>query len=593
MPRKALFAVLFLSLATAAYADCPDHGRGDCHDHSARWERSDDGGGQGRLIQPPTPTLSVTASQFTQMLLGSGSNGRALLALSTEGAGGPAPLPCGVAVYHYGYSSVDGRGRPATATGALMLPTGSKATCSGARPLLEYAHGTNLDRSYDIAALNDPANPAFSESALIAAMYAAHGYIVVAPNYVGYDTSDVHYHPYLVKAQQSRDMIDALHAARIALHRLDDVDGAPGPEGLDARAFPNHQLFLTGYSQGGYVAMATEQAMQRRGIHVTAASPGSGPYALAALVDYIFLGHPDLGAPSLGSLLLEGYQHSYGNVWTSPSQVFANGLYTPLPYATAAAAASSPLAANPPMFDALAPSLADITVMPSDAAPSADATLQAMFPATVLPAGATYTTPDAAVISQPVWTGLFDTTGAASPYAPHNAYGSAFLPLWASSFSPSGTQDLITRSYRADYLADALLNPDGLFERGDSGMPSRSATNGLRKDLAANDLRGYVPHAPTMLCGGSADPIVYYPLDTAVMQSEWGTPTPNRFSLDVDPQSAAGSSGPSAPFQALQQSFQAWKASTAAVSPLAELEGYHGAVGEYCALAAREFFAQF
>ena len=32
---------------------------------------------------------------------------------------------------------------------------------------------------------------------MIAAMYAAQGFIVVAPNYAGYDISTLGYHPYL------------------------------------------------------------------------------------------------------------------------------------------------------------------------------------------------------------------------------------------------------------------------------------------------------------------------------------------------------------------------------------------------------------
>ena len=55
------------------------------------------------------------------------------------------------------------------------------------------------------------------EGLLLAAVFAASGYIVVAPNYVGYDISTLGYHPYLDAVQQSDDMIDALKAARSAL----------------------------------------------------------------------------------------------------------------------------------------------------------------------------------------------------------------------------------------------------------------------------------------------------------------------------------------------------------------------------------------
>ncbi len=535
---------------------------------------------EGSLLQTPTQSLSVSASQFTASLVGQGSTGLALLGLSTGDPTGNTPLSCGVAVYHYSYQTVDGQGQPATATGALMLPTGTSASCSGSRPLLEYAHGTNLNRSYDLAALNDTSNPAYGESALIASMYAAQGYIVIAPNYVGYDSSSASYHPYLVKAQQADDMIDALQAGRQAL------------SGLGASVSPNGKFFLTGYSQGGYVALATEQAMQQRGIAVTAASPGSGPYALAALVDYIFLGHPDLAAPQLGSLLVEAYQDSYGNVYASPSQVFNSNLYTPLPYATAADASASPLSATLPMFSATAPTSADVTAPPTNAGASLSTTLSAVLPDTVppyyaSPATNSATSPDTSVIAQTAWTELFDTSGLASPY---DAFGSGFSTLWDTYFS--GGTELITQSYRANYLADALANPDGLFT-GTTGLPSPTATNGLRKDLAANDLRGYKPSAPTMLCGGIGDPVVYYPLNTAVMQQEWGNPTPTLFSLNVDSPTPA-SSGPTVAFAPIQQAFTSWKTNTInSVGQSGEVAQYHGTVGAYCALAAREFFGGF
>lgn len=59
-------------------------------------------------------------------------------------------------------------------------------------------------------------------------------------------------------------MIDALAAARKAFAKL------PHP------VEDNGKLFLTGYSEGGYVTMATHRAMQVAGITVTASAPQSG-----------------------------------------------------------------------------------------------------------------------------------------------------------------------------------------------------------------------------------------------------------------------------------------------------------------------------
>ena len=140
----------------------------------------------------------------------------------------------------------------------------------------------------------------------MAGVFAAEGYIVVAPNYVGYDTSTLGYHPYLNGDQQSKDMIDALTAARSALPTAD------APATTDGG-----QLLVTGYSQGGYVAMATHRALQEAGETVTASAPMSGPYALSAFSDAIFQGQVTGGSPVNLTLLITSYQNAYGNLYAS------------------------------------------------------------------------------------------------------------------------------------------------------------------------------------------------------------------------------------------------------------------------------------
>jgi dipeptidyl aminopeptidase/acylaminoacyl peptidase len=60
------------------------------------------------------------------------------------------------------------------------------ASCGNSRPVLLYAHGTSLQKSYDMA---DIANN--TEARLAAAVFAAQGFIVVAPNYAGYGGSSM------------------------------------------------------------------------------------------------------------------------------------------------------------------------------------------------------------------------------------------------------------------------------------------------------------------------------------------------------------------------------------------------------------------
>src|SRR6185295_12126581 len=190
---------------------------------------------RGTLLQTPPEARGVFTAAELLLQLSSEAN-QELLALG----GTPA---CDIAVYHMRYTTVGGANEATDASGALMVPTGSDAKCSGARPILLYAHGTTTDRAYDISNIQNEDN---AEGITLAAFFASQGYIVVASNYAGYDTSTLPYHPYLIADQQSKDMIDALTAGRSAL-----------PVAEAATTTDSGRLFITGYSQGGYVAMAT------------------------------------------------------------------------------------------------------------------------------------------------------------------------------------------------------------------------------------------------------------------------------------------------------------------------------------------------
>jgi alpha-beta hydrolase superfamily lysophospholipase len=224
---------------------------------------------------------------------------------------------CSISVYSLRYQTMGGKGEAAEASGVVMLPGGDDARCSGPRPVLLYAHGTSLDRNYSMSQLK-------GEARLVAAMFVAQGYIVVAPDYAGYGSSTLPYHPYLNGQQQSADMVDALRAARVAWVRL----------GAHASA----KLFLTGYSQGGYVALATQRAMQQDygdEFHVTAAAGLSGPYALLQMSDDIFAGKPNAGITAYLPLLTTAGQRSGAVLYTSPTELYearyANGIETLLP----------------------------------------------------------------------------------------------------------------------------------------------------------------------------------------------------------------------------------------------------------------------
>ena len=268
---------------------------------------------RGTLLESPPALLSTLTAVNLLAELNLATN---LLIQSVSGA----PV-CDILMYHIQYETVGGANEPTTASAVLMVPTGLGANCTGPRPVLLYAHGTTTDRAFTMDNLQN------TETLNLVAIFATKGYIVVAPNYAGYDTSALDYHPYLIADQQSKDMIDALTASRTAL-----------PLASATLTQDNGQLFITGYSQGGYVAMATQRAMQAAGMTVTAAAPMSGPYALAAFVDAVFYGEVNGDAPVSSTLLLTAYQKAYGNIYSDPTQVFesqyATGIDSLLPTTT-------------------------------------------------------------------------------------------------------------------------------------------------------------------------------------------------------------------------------------------------------------------
>jgi dienelactone hydrolase len=485
---------------------------------------------KGELLQnPPVRVTSLTAADLTTSL-NSSPTGKNLLAI----AGAPV---CNIDIQYLQYNTLGGKDEATTASGALMTPNGSDPKCTGPRPIVMYAHGTNISKNLNMAALNDRANPIFSESLLVATMYAAQGYIVVAPNYAGYDSSTLSYHPYLNAKQQSGEMIDILAAAKSAMPKLLNP------------VTPNAKLFLTGYSQGGYVAMAAHSAMQKAGITVTASAPMSGPYALASQGDATFIGNVNAGSTIFTPLLTTSYQKAYGNIYNTPDDLYepayANGIETLLPgaydFTTVVTSGKLP----------------QLTLFNS-AAPTA-------------PVGA----PAAVQTTLNGWT---------APFA-------SGLPTDALFNAGFGSSNLIKNSARLAYLLDVIGNPT-------------APKNPLRIAGQTNDLRNWSPKAPVLLCGGSGDPTVFFSVNTVGMQNLWATPASqyvvpaglvNVLNVDSTPTSATD------PFAAAKVGFGRAKAATAAAAgtdPAAQAQAvtaaYHGGlVPPFCNAAARGFFSQF
>jgi dienelactone hydrolase len=209
------------------------------------------------------------------------------------------------------YNTQGGAGEATNATTALLIPAGTDAACTGERPILIYAHGTATQRNFNMA---DTRNP---DALDVSAFFASQGYIVVAPNYVGYDRSQATYHPYQNAEAQAIDVVDALRAVKSVLS--------------STGAVASGKLFIAGYSQGGFVAMATHRAIERDypgEFTVTGSMPMSGSYSLTNFAKTVIDGNVNLGATTLIPLIVTSYQKSYGSLYQRPADFYE------LPYAT-------------------------------------------------------------------------------------------------------------------------------------------------------------------------------------------------------------------------------------------------------------------
>ena len=150
--------------------------------------------------------------------------------------------------------------RPTLASGLVAIPQTGQSTM----PVVSYQHGTVFDRK------SVPSFPENSmETRLVIARFASQGYVVTAADYFGRGLS-TEPDSYLVKRSTEQACVDMLFAGR-ALLAAEKV--TPGP------------LFLSGWSQGGWVTMTVLKHLEGLGMPVTAVATASAPLDVFATMN--------------------------------------------------------------------------------------------------------------------------------------------------------------------------------------------------------------------------------------------------------------------------------------------------------------------
>ena len=213
-----------------------------------------------------------------------------------------------ILIYDIKYESIDQNGVIDTLSGLISFPQSNVE----AFPILAYQHGTLILDS------QAPSITGMSmdnlEILLVGLATTPSGFITVMPDYVGIGDPEK-YHPYTIADPHTRALVDILRASKELSFILQDENTFQF----------NQQLFLIGYSDGGYATLASQKGIEQN-YHdefiITASLPMAGPYDLSGtMVDY-FLSDPEYSQPYYVPYVLTSHLWYYEGLDVNFNQYF-------------------------------------------------------------------------------------------------------------------------------------------------------------------------------------------------------------------------------------------------------------------------------
>ncbi|GAA5033368.1 hypothetical protein GCM10011506_25510 [Marivirga lumbricoides] len=190
-----------------------------------------------------------------------------------------------VEAYKITYMTPNFDGTMVEASGLVLIPQ-----VQGSAKLTSFQHST-LAKSPDPAIDQEDRAPSYlsaenAEIYLSAVLYAANGYLISAPDYIGYGSTGDMFHPYEHAQTTATTSFDMLVATKELTEFLE--------------VNLTDELYLLGYSQGGNSTMALHKYIEENhssDFTITRSAMGAGAYHKTAVGDYIFNFEGDLGFP--------------------------------------------------------------------------------------------------------------------------------------------------------------------------------------------------------------------------------------------------------------------------------------------------------
>jgi alpha/beta superfamily hydrolase len=204
----------------------------------------------------------------------------------------------GYKAYKIPYTTTDEKGEDVKASGLFVIPPmlHAKVLPFGGLSMVVDDHGTIFANREAPSVIGDRNTIPAGSSILLTSLG---GFATLQPDYIGFGDSNDHYHPFILKKSLANATVDFIKQVKIFAS--------------DNNITLNNQLFLTGYSEGGYAAMATLKKIEDENLtdlKVTMAAPMAGPYALKPMSDMV-LSSDTLGVPSFMADVGYAYAKAY------------------------------------------------------------------------------------------------------------------------------------------------------------------------------------------------------------------------------------------------------------------------------------------
>lgn len=206
-------------------------------------------------------------------------------------------------------------------SGGILIP--QIPSGGSIKGIVLYFHGTTVQRSAVPSNFTSTSNVStYTDSIVLAAIWASQGYVVVMPDYIGLGDDTTHPHPYVVyPSENAQTGLAMLKAARTLLSKSYGISGL----------LP---LYISGYSEGGAYSLQAGHMMQDNPLYASVLDvnlrkvvPLSGFFDLSGtglpyLFDNISASHNDwyslnptesaISKPYLSAYLVVSFAHYSG-----------------------------------------------------------------------------------------------------------------------------------------------------------------------------------------------------------------------------------------------------------------------------------------